>query len=170
MFLKHTIIFLLFFILALLQTSFLPYFSIMGSILNIVFILFFILIFFGENEEEFFIPITAGFFLDTFLTSYFGISIISLLAVYIFQKFITHFFKISRNDYFIFYFIVLFLINFILYNVVLYLFSIITHFKFDLGWNVIIGLIYNLTFACVGFYIYKKFIKKDDLKNQLKLL
>jgi len=170
MLLKYLLITLLFFIFALLQISFLPYIDMTLAMPNMVFILFSILIFFGRKEEGFFTAAVAGFFSDLFLPSYFGISIISLLAIYFFQRFTNHFFTKDQNEYLIFHFIAIFSVSFIVYHVLLYAFSIIFHVEFHSAWGVIISLIYNLMFATVGFYIYKKFIKKNDQENQLKLL
>ncbi len=166
--LKYIIIFLIFFVLSLFQTSLSPYFGINGATLNFVFILFMIFIFFDTKGEGFFIALMAGFFLDVFSLSYFGISIVSLLAVLFFQKLANYFFKKSEI-YPIFYFIIVFSMGFIIYNALLYLFSIIFHYEFVFGLNIIIGLVYNLIFAVAGFYIYRKFVGVKGNENQLKL-
>ena len=153
MWFKYPIIILSFFIAALLQVSFVSYFNIMGLVPNLIFILFFILFFFSKKEESFFISLIAGFFLDIISPSYllfsrqiFGISVIALSLVYFFQKLIIYFFKKDDSKYLIFYFLPLFSLNFILYNAILYLFSIIFGFGFNIGVNLIISLIYNLTY------------------------
>jgi hypothetical protein len=104
------------------------------------------------------------------LLSYFGISIVSLLIVLFFQKLITYFLRKYEAKYLIFYFIATFSINFILYNLLIYLSSVIFLFEFNLGPNLIIGIVYNLIFACIGFYVYKILVRQSDLENQLKLL
>ena len=76
---KYTITTILFFVLSLIQSSFLPFFSIVGQIPNLVFILFYVILFFDNRGESFFWAILVGFLLDVFMPSYFGISIISLL-------------------------------------------------------------------------------------------
>ncbi len=172
MWLKYAIIFFLFFIFTIIQASFLPYFNIKGSLINLNFILFFILIFFESKNEYkigFFTVIIDGFFLDLFLPFYFGISIISLLVVYFLEKFTIHFLKEGQDKYPLSYFIPIFSISFIFYNILLYLLLMLFHLSFNLGFNTVISLIYNLFFAVIGFYIYKKIANKNIADNQLKL-
>lgn len=176
MWLKYPIIFLLFFSAAFLQIGFLPYFKVMGASLNLIFILFFIFIFFDKDQtgifssSGFFTAIAAGLFLDIILLSYFGISIISLLIVLLFCNLVIYFFEKYEKDLIIFNFIIMFSTSFVLYNLLIYLSSIVFRFEFNLGLNLIAGLVYNLAFACIGFYIYKKIILKDKKdENQLKL-
>jgi len=191
MWLKFLIIALLFFVAALMQVSFLPHFNIMGVVPNLVFILFFILIFFGEPADSdqgkqneyydiFFLVIVAGFFSDIFLHSYFGLSIIALSVVYYFKKLAVYFMGEVKDKYFIFYFIPIFLACFTLNDIILYLFSIFLSFfprsetpfagQFNFGLVILISLIYNLIFACVGFYIHKKISDFVNKNRQLKLL
>ena len=124
MWFKYPIIILTLFVAALLQISFLPYFNVMGYFPNMIFIIFFTLIFFEAKKEYdlgFVVSLAAGFFLDIILPSYFGISIISLLIVYSFKKIAMHFLKENPDEFSVFYFIPLFLICFISYNSLLYL-------------------------------------------------
>src|SRR3989344_7230957 len=102
MWFKYPIIVLLFLVATLLQTSFLPYFSVMGNILNLVFILFFILIFFTclqktkkshTDDNGIFISIIAGFILDALSPFYFGVSIVALLIIYFGIKTVFYFLK-----------------------------------------------------------------------------
>src|SRR3989344_5017254 len=96
MWFNYPIIVLFFYILSLLQISFLPHFSILGITPNLVFILFFILIFFGKPDEYhqgIFFAFIAGFILDAFSPFYFGLSILSLLAIYFFMKLAIYFLK-----------------------------------------------------------------------------
>lgn len=182
MWFKYLIIIVLFWFFAVLQNSFLPYFSIMGQIPNFVFILFFLLVFFdtfshkalagqrklNEYYQGFFAIIIAGFFLDVFLPLSFGFSIIALLIIYLFVKIVNYFFQKSQNIYAVIYFIVLFSICFFLYNLLWYVSSLAFHFQFPFGWNITISLLYSLVFASLAFFIYKKFINNDP-DNQLKL-
>lgn len=169
MWFKYPIIILLFWLLAILQNSFFAYFS-----TNLIFILFFVIIFF-ENKKSynmgFWVTIISGFFLDIFLPSYFGISIISLLIIYFLEKLTIHFLKDSQNKSPIFYFIPLFLICFIVYNSTLTLFALLLNFQFNFLLNIgIFSLFINLVISCAGFYIYDKFIRKGRREDQLKLL
>ncbi|KKP54336.1 MAG: hypothetical protein UR46_C0024G0004 [Parcubacteria group bacterium GW2011_GWA1_33_6] len=164
MWFKYPLIILLFFLFALLQVSFLPHFSIMGVVPNLVFILFFLFIFFErENQggETFFTVIIAGFFLDIFSTSFLGKSILLLLVMYLFLRAVTHFLKQKQGKYIIVYFMGLFSLCFVLYALSMYsLFSI----------SIFLHLICNLLFALIGFYVYKIIYKNSDANNQLKLL
>lgn len=173
--LKYPLIFLLFFISAIIQSSFLFYLNIMESTPNLIFILFFIIIFFESQNEYnlgFFTAIIAGLFLDIHFSFYFGISIISLLIIYFLKKIAAHFFEEGNKKFSLFYFIPLFLISFLLYGAIMYLFSLLlksqSHFIFDS--NALFYVLYNLIVAIVGFYPYRRFIKDNVDENQLKLL
>ena len=168
MWLKYIIIALIFFVLALFQTSFLPYFNIAGTVPNLVFILFFILTFFDESGnyyEGFFLSIIAGFLLDVFSPSYFGISIVSLLIIYFTTKSINYFLKEREEKYIIIYFLLIFLLCFFVYHLFLYMFldSII------FNENMTIEFLYNLGFALIGFYPCQTFFMAYKNKRQLKL-
>ena len=163
MWLKYLLITLLFFILVLLQAIFLPFFSIIGIVPNLVFILFFILTFFAclrdqkrQNKyqiEVFFMAIIAGLFLDIFSSSYFGPSIISLLIIYFSIKAVIHFLKDRQDKYLIFYFLYLFLFSFFIYNLFLGLLSNSLYLELNFK-TTLIGLLYNLVLVYIGFYIY----------------
>ncbi len=167
---KYSIIALLFFVFSLIQAAFLPFFSIMGQFPNLVFILFYLILFFDENEESFFWAVMAGFLLDISLPSFFGISIISLLILYLFKKVLHYFVKDIQGKYFIVYFIVLFSVNFLIYNCLIYIASLIFGFQFTVSLALIVALIYNIAFLLPGFYIYTFLAKPDYLDNQLKLI
>jgi len=168
--LKYSIVTLLFFVLFLFQNSFLPFFNIVGQIPNLVFILFYLLLFFDKNEESFFWSIFAGFLLDVFSPYYLGISIISLLIIYLAKKLLNYFLKDIKGKYFFVYFISLFSVNFILYNLLIYIFSLIFGFQFTIGMVLIVSLAYNIILLIPGFYIYRFLVRPDYLENQLKLL
>lgn len=172
MFLKLAIIILVFFTLALLQTNFFPYFSILKTVPNLIFVLFFILIFFekpGEYFQGIFSVIIAGFLMDATSLFYFGISIISLLIIYIFKNITFYFLKEIQYQYLILYFIPMFSISFFLHNVILYLFSAIFNFSFNFELSILVSLAYSLIFALAGFYIQKYFSDKEVKDSQLKL-
>lgn len=166
---KYFIIAFLFFIFSLIQASFFPYFNIWGATPNLVFILFSLLIFFDAKEQGFFYAIFAGLLSDIFLLSYFGVAIISFLIIYSIQRLTVYFIK-NKSQYAVFYFMIIFSVNFILYNILIYLFSIIFNFPFNFGWIIIVSLLYNLIIALPGFYVYKMLTKTDYTENQLKLL
>lgn len=172
MWFKYPLIILLIFIFALLQNSFLQYFSIMGATPNFVFIIFFILIFFEIQKRSnagFFIAIVAGLLLDMFLPIYFGVSIITLLIIYFLEKELMHFLKDNKDQYPIKYFLFSFVLFLLMYSVFLYFFSTFLSFPFYFGWNVLVSVGYSIIFAWAGFHIYKKLAKNEGTSNQLKL-
>lgn len=167
---KYVLISLLFLIFSLLQSVFLPFFNIFGQIPNLVFVLFYLLIFFEERGDGFTWSIIAGFFLDVFMTSHFGISIICLLVVYFDQKLLRYFLKEMHGKYLIFNFLAMFSANFIFYNVLVYIASIIFDFQFTVGFGLIVSLLYSIVFLLPAFYIFKIIARPDYLENQLKLI
>ncbi len=164
MWLKFLILILLFFILALIQNSFLPHFNIMGNSPNLIFILFFILIFFEKDNryyEGILFSIIAGFILDVLSGSYFGDAIISLLLVYILIKIVIYFLKERQDKNLLFYFIPIFLISLASYEVLYNLSTDFYNLKFNIlsahNWqNILIGFGYNLMVAFFVFFVYKK--------------
>ena len=159
MWFKYFTLILLFCLIAILQSSIMIYFSILGFIPNIIFILFLVIIFFEEKNEYdlgFWSLVIAGFFMDILLPYFFGISLITLLIIYILEKFALHFLKEGSSRFTIFYFIPMFIGCFMIYNAILYLISLIFNFNISFQINsLIISSIYNLIFACIIFYTYK---------------
>lgn len=156
----------IFFVLAILQTSFSSQFSLAGARLNLVFILFFTLIFFEKQNEylkTIILAISAGILLDIFSVFYFGSSVAALLAVLFFDKKILHLLRDLPERYPISYFAPLFCLSFFVYK----LFLEICHCLFNsfctfdlLRTYFLIEITYNLLLAVVIFYIYRKlFIK-----------
>lgn len=161
MWLRLLIIFLLFGFLGILQTSFLVHFNIMGATPNIVFILFFLVVFFEESQkyiQGIFSAITAGFFLDILSSSYFGGAIVSLLIIAFILKHLLSLLKKTRDKYPIVYFAPLFVLFFIVFNLLLTIaiYSLNSSQVMPrLSWVFLIEIVYNLVFALFGFYIYK---------------
>ncbi len=195
MWLKYPIIIVLFFLLALLQISFLPYFAITGVVPNLVFVLFFILIFFnpnihknstqqsGINEyyEAFFYIIIAGGMLDIFSALNFGTSILFLCVIYFLIRIITSYFlKIPAEEtlkmpgeigktktvHLLVYVSVIFLISLIVYDLLEYVFLDFPHFPSRPVF--FIQLSYNLALAMVMVMIYQG-ITNHPKKKQLTL-
>lgn len=165
MWIKYLVITVLFYLFAVLQNSFFAHFNLFGEIPNLVFIIFFLLIFFEPkrpkgypNYQVIFYAISAGLFLDFFAQTYFGVSIFILMVIGVATKKIQTLLreKISNQFPFI-YFLPLFLVSLIIYNLLLNVFSIS-------------GIIFNLLIACVFFYIYKKFFVSGLDDRQLKLI
>ncbi len=170
---KYVILFLTCFLFAILQISFLPYFSIFGSAPNLIFSLFFLVIFFLQNKEYmqgFFMAIVAGFFMDVTLPGKFGISIISFLIIYFLHKAIIHFFQSSQTKNLIFYFTTEFIGLFLVFQFLLYLFSNFFNVQLQISSSVLVSLLYSLFFTIIGFYICKKLFYQNTDDNQLKLL
>lgn len=157
------VIFLLFGLLGILQTSFLVHFHIMGANLNLIFILFYLIFFFEESQkyiQGIFSAITAGFFLDALSSFYFGISLIYLLIIVFISKYIIYLLSKKSGAYPIVYFIPLFALSFITYNFFLIItiyFLNLPHIMPVLSPIFLIKVVYNLIFALFGFYIYKSF-------------
>ena len=154
MWLKYLVIILFFYFFAILQNSFLVHFNIFGITPNFILIFCFLLIFFSpygrpaQGRENYFYAIVAGFFLDVFSHSYFGVSIISLLITTFLLKKTLQLLWNKRDKYSVLYFIPLFAAYFMINNALLEL-SLF-------NWTFIIAIIYNLAFALIGFYVCLK--------------
>jgi len=150
---KALILIAVFYVSALLQSSFLVHFNIAGVIPNLILILVCLLSFFEKSgrRQGLFGAVLGGFFLDIFSSSFIGISIISLIIV---SFFVRKSFGILKETYEkrpIIYFLPLFVISLIFYDLFLFNYSI---FQFNLSFFV--EIIYNSIFALLFFYIFKK--------------
>lgn len=164
---KTLVIIFLFYFFALLQNSFFTHFNLFGVIPNLVFIIFFLLVFFERKDNNYqiiFLAITAGIFLDIFSFTYIGPSIISLIIIGILLKNAQSLLKNKRDIYPFIYFLPLFIIFLLIYNLLsdLYLYfldpnKIIMAFSAE----TVFSVIYSSFIASLLFYIYKwqKFIK-----------
>lgn len=187
---KISVLILFSYFLILFQNSFLIHFNIFGVFPNLILILVCLLSFFsaqglargeyasgvgpasgGENPHQYFglIPvIAAGFFLDIFSDSFFGISAIFLIVIYFFIKKSIHLLRDISKKYSIVYFIPLFIISLLLYNLLFGLFFyFLNYFVFSLSAFLVflMEIIYNLPFAIIGFYLFKKvlFLRSSSL-------
>ncbi len=169
---KFAISLMLFFVLASVQASFFPYFAIAGAVPNLVFALFFTLIFFEPKRQVgtgFFAVAAAGILQDMVLGSYFGICTACLLAVYGLRKAIAYFLKEADGQYVAFNGMGTFAACFLLYQVLLYGFSMIIDIQAPINMQTLVSLVYTLLFALVGFFIYKNLFREKAEVNQLKL-
>ncbi len=148
----------LFYVFALLQNSFLNHFAFFGATPNLVFILFFLLIFFVPRGRNFLDDyqlvlwaVIAGFFLDVFFYSYMGLSIVLLLVIGISVKKTQSLLKNRENKFPFVYFLPLFVVFFLIYKI---LFTM----SFDL--RIIAEVIYNMIFATIGFFIFRKYVQE----------
>lgn len=166
MWLKYFFITILFLFLALSQASFLPFFNIFGGQLNVIFILFFIIIFFAKKNTlsfgNIFLSVVAGFFTDVYSTSLFGSYIVSFLIIAFFIKKSLQNLKETADKYPFNYFILLFLVTFIFNELFVDLIFYLSYnlYPTNLGWIFLIEIVYNLIFATVVFYVYKKIFNK----------
>lgn len=165
MWIKYLIIAISFYIFALLQNSFFVHFSLFGTVLNLVFAIFFTLIFFaGKNNfyQIAFISIIAGLFLDAFSYLRFGVSIMILLVIAFACKKIQGLLQeIKGNNFPFVYFLPLFLGAFLIYDLAT------GNFSFSI--NFLAEIIYNLFFASIIFYTYRKFFLPNENDRQLAL-
>lgn len=163
------IISFIFYILGLVQNSFFVHFNILGASPNFIFIFFFILIFFSEENrisrfEDLFYCFVAGFFADIFSFSILGISFILFLALNIAFKKVFNSLKQRKNRRPLTYFIPLFLALFIAYNII---YETINGGQDILKFAFLIKVIYNLFFTVFGFYIYKIFQKIQLVQRKI---
>lgn len=174
MLIRYLILITVFTASAIVQYSFLPYFNIAGAVPNLLFILFFTMVFFERqsivNQSGFFTAIIAGVLLDMALPSHFGPSIIALLAVYALHKMSMHFLPDIRDDHMIFYFMGIFSLEWLCYHALVRAYASFTGFTFNFGPVVLVGLVYSLIIAIIGFYLYRYFLVRSRHGNQLKLL
>lgn len=157
------IIILLFFLFSLLQNSFFVHFDILGAAPNLVFVFFFLLSFFAKEDMPYsfiFFAITAGIFIDIFSYTYLGSSAVLFLVVGGLLKGVQSVLKSRDDSQPLVYFAPLFLVFFIIYEVLLSVYLRFidpaqTLMIFDLKF--VVAAVYNLAFALIGFFIFKKF-------------
>ena len=156
---------IVFYLLALIQSSFLIHFSLFGVIPNFILILVCLLSFFsfsGGNRDEkisLYSAFLGGFLLDIFSSSFLGLSIIVLLIISILIKKSLRVLREQTELYSIIYFILLFITSLIFYDLFLsiafyWLYS--APLQFNL-WIILTKMIYNLIFALPAFFIFKKY-------------
>ncbi len=170
MWLKYPMAILLFFILTLLQVSFLPQLGLIAPLLNPVFVIFFVACFFEEKNQYHqgvFLSLVTGIILDIFSPYQFGFSVISLLIIYGVIKIAMHFITETKDIYLLFRFMLVFVCTLFLYNELMNTFVYFPRISFIFDSDVLIGITINLTLAIVAFFVYMKFIRTDN--RQLKL-
>lgn len=175
MWLKAIAIIFLFYFFAILQNSFFIHFNLFGAVPDLVFALFFLLIFFAGKKRNYtilFCALAAGLFSDIFSHSYLGVSVILLMAIgYLAKK--TQMSLNERGDKYPFaYFISLFIVSLIVYSLFLGLFFYFMGLAIapiDFSLEFAFKIIYSLFFASVLFWIYKKFMGVAMDNRQLPL-
>lgn len=166
---KTLVIIFLFYLFALLQNSFFVHFNLFGAVPNLVFILFFLLVFFENdprgaprNYQIIFLAATAGIFLDVFSYTYIGPSIALLIIIGFLLKNTQTLLKNKEDNNPFIYFLPLFIVFLLVYNLSLglYLYFLDPNKIMPVfGIGIIFLAIYNTIIASVFFYIYKKCLK-----------
>jgi len=167
---KLLVITFLFYIIALLQNSFLIHYNLFGVVPNLIFILFFIIVFFekrnstGQTVNDYlaiFTAVIAGVFLDIFSYTYLGPSIILLIIIGLLVKRTQSSLKNKEDKYPFIYFSFIFIISLFIYNFLITLFLSPNNIATMISLGTVFMLIYNLFIASILFYIYKKFNGKS---------
>ena len=173
---KYILIFILFYVFAVLQTSFLVHFAFFGSVPNLIFIFLFTLLFFEKKAgcyEIIFYAISAGLFLDLFSNTFFGLSIALAVVMAFLIKKTQGLLQEQSNDKFPFgYFLPLFIVSLLVYGIFARLFE--NNFKINqifTGINIgsISGLVYNLLAATAIYFIYREIFSTGFEDRQLNL-
>lgn len=163
MWLKYLITIILFYFFAVLDNSLFAHFGLFGVVPNLVFILFYFLIFFEQKNnyyEIIFYSTIAGFFLDLFSPIYFGTSIVAMIIISLFTKKAQKLLRGGQKDnYPLAYFLPLFFISLLAYYLLLK----------GPTFSLLAETLYNLFFATIIFGIYKKFIFSRIDTRQLSL-
>ncbi|MCX6721047.1 MAG: rod shape-determining protein MreD [Candidatus Staskawiczbacteria bacterium] len=155
---------LLFYILATLQAGFFAHFNFLGAVPNLVFIFFLLVLFFSVKKSGFSLIIfaaAAGFFLDIFSGTNFGVSVILLALIGFLAKKAQGSFLEEEDKYPLSHFLLIFLSALFIYEVLLMLYLRFldpAHVKILIDFRFLFEIIYNLIVATAGFYIYKKVI------------
>jgi len=147
-----------------LQSSFFTHFNLFGAVPNLVFVLFFLIVFFEKDKSRFFIfwAAIAGFFLDIFYCSYLGPSMVLLAIIAFLLKNTQLLLKNRKDSHPFIYFLPLFAVFLMFYDLALglYLYFLDPNkIAPALGPQIIFALIYNLIVASALFYIFKKILK-----------
>jgi len=171
--LKSLTAIILFYFLAIIQNSFFVHFNFWGIFPNFILIFFVLLVFFSDKSGEIiFYAVTAGLFLDIFHETYFGISIIILIAIGFFVKKIQLLLQETEDKYPLGHYLFLFLFSFIAYQITLILYLRFIdpiHLRMEIGLKHLFDALYNIFFASASFYIFRKFANISNDNKQLKM-
>jgi len=174
MWIKYLITILLFYFFALLQSSFFIYFNVFGAVPNLIFVLYFTVIFFDKKNNYYsaiFYAMLAGLFLDIFSTYKIGLSIVLLVIIGILIKKVQSSLSETKDDYSFAHFAILFFASFLIYHLSLKacLYFLNPNFiALTLNFKFLAELMYSLFFGAVGFYICKNLLKLDKNNKQNK--
>jgi rod shape-determining protein MreD len=153
---KILISIILFYILALVQTSFLIHFDIYGANLNLILIAIVLISFFEKAERRRGLVVAAigGFYLDLFSNLQIGVSILALVVlVFLIKKAV----KVFKEEN-ILYFVPIFVLTFVFYGLFSVLLTSGLRLSFPPLWFNKLKLLeigYNLVVGIIGFYLIK---------------
>ncbi|MCD6550077.1 hypothetical protein J7K24_00860 [bacterium] len=159
---KKFLFFVLFFyILILIQSSFLSHFCFGGGFLNLILIALILLNFFEDPRKKscFLVAAIGGFYLDVFSNFYIGSSIVVLILMIFLAKKILNLLH-KRN---IINFVLVFLVVFVGYNFGVYFLNSLLVFSFSTLFLKRVGLwsvICNLIFGLLVFFFFKYVLEK----------
>jgi hypothetical protein len=154
MWFKYPLLILFFILLALAQVSFLSRLSIAG---NLVFVLFFLLVFFEKPShyiQGVAATMAAGILLDIFGSFAFGPAIVSLFCVYSLIKLTGYFLRERQGNYLFLYFMSMFLVSLALYDLLYALGISSFHSTITFNLTYALGLACNAILASAGFLLY----------------
>lgn len=155
---NHLIIILLSFIFASLQVGFLPNYSFFGAVPNLVFVLFFLVIFFSNEKYGLYQALYSLFFgilIDMFSNPYkfIGVYLILFLIMGFALKKLQRFFFSSFDRFPLDQFIFLFLFFCAIFE--------FTQFEFLLSNIFWLTIACSFVFSLLGFYIFKSKYAKE---------
>jgi rod shape-determining protein MreD len=148
----------LFYFFALLQNSFFTHFAFAGVTPNLVFSLFFVLLFFSGKSKfsPIFLAIFSGIILDIFSVAYFGTSIIILTVIALLFKKIQNSLMEGEDSRPFIFFVPLFAVALVLYDLLINSTNLNPHFFIWLSLNVLCGAI---LFLLVKKFKLERFLK-----------
>jgi len=148
---KTLILFLLFYFLTLLQTSFLIHYSWHNAGIHLVLLIFVLLLFNKKKDikEGLVLAVLAGFFIDIFSSYFFGLFILLFIILFFLVSYLKK--RISANN-FSGYCLIL-LLTILIYNLLFFLIS----YKFsflDVLYNFLVGVV--IYFISKAIYVLKQ--------------
>lgn len=170
---KYLTIILIFYLLALLQSSFFAHFTLWGAVPSLVLIFYVLLSFFSARGWEIiFYSIVAGLLLDIFSSSLFGVSVILLMAIGLLVKKTQQLLSESKGKFLFFHFLLLLFISFGMYSFLINLYFYFTGAGavfFGINSKLVGEVLYNLLFSAIFFFTYKKVFAGRMDNRQLSL-
>jgi len=149
------------------------HFSLFGTVPNLVFISFALILFFSGRPalyQTLFLSLIAGIFLDIFSSAYIGTHVLAFFLIGIIFMRVRFMLKNPSVKNPFAYFLPLFALFFTLYfSLVQFLFYLSVKSAIGLSWNIAFELLYSIGVAAAVFFLYKKLIKSGIDDRQLTL-